>query len=295
MNNEKPTILIVDDTESNIDILLELLSEEYDIIVATEGSVALEIAREDSIDLILLDIMMPKMDGYEVCRLLKEDEETKDIPVVFITAKIDEDSIEQGYVAGGIDYVTKPFKPRELSARIKTQLNLKFLIERLEFIASYDPLTGIYNRRKFFEVAQKQFDNHKENLFAIMMDIDNFKQINDTYGHPIGDKVINAVAKTVRDFLDSESVFGRLGGEEFSIVCRSRSLEEITDLVESIRKAVGETETLSDENEGIRCSISMGFAKGKYETKNLDALLKEADIALYEAKGSGRNRSIFRD
>lgn len=295
MKNKKPTILIVDDTESNIDILLELLSIEYDIIVATEGLSALEIAREDSVDLILLDIMMPKMDGYEVCRLLKEDEQTKDIPVVFITAKIDEDSIEKGYVAGGIDYVTKPFKPRELSARIKTQLNLKFLIERLEFIASYDPLTGIYNRRKFFEVAQKQFDNHKENLFAVMMDIDNFKQINDTHGHPIGDKVIKAVAQTVSDFLDCESVFGRLGGEEFSIVCRSRSLEEISNLLESIRKAVSETETLSDENEGIRCSISMGFAKVKYETKNLDALLKEADIALYEAKGSGRNRSIFRD
>lgn len=295
MKNEKPTILVVDDTENNIDILLELLSDTYDIAVALDGITALEIAREDSIDLILLDIVMPVMDGYEVCRLLKEDEKTKDIPVVFITAKIDEDSIEKGYIAGGIDYVTKPFKPRELSARIKTQLNLKFLIERLEFIASYDSLTGIYNRRKFFELAQKQFDESKENLFAVMMDIDNFKQINDTYGHPIGDKVINAVAKTIGDFLECESVFGRLGGEEFSILCRSSSLEEITDLLEDIRKAVSETETVSDENESIRCSISIGFAKVKYETKNLDTLLKEADIALYEAKGSGRNRSIFRD
>jgi CheY-like chemotaxis protein len=118
MLNNKPTVLIVDDTETNIDVLLDLLND-YDVIVAISGQSALEVAYEENPDLILLDIMMPVMDGYEVCEKLKNDETTKNIPVVFITAKTDEDSIERAYEVGGIDYVTKPFKPRELLARVK--------------------------------------------------------------------------------------------------------------------------------------------------------------------------------
>ena len=130
MKKNKPTILIVDDTKTNIDILLELLSDQYDLIVALDGKSAIQTLKEDSVDLILLDIMMPEMDGYEVCKVLKSDENTKDIPVIFITAKTDENSIERAYEVGGIDFVTKPFKARELAVRIKTQLNLKFCILR---------------------------------------------------------------------------------------------------------------------------------------------------------------------
>jgi len=119
MNDKKPTILVVDDTEINIDILLELLSDEYDIIVSLDGKSAIQSVKEDSIDLILLDIMMPDMDGYEVCEIIKSDENTRDIPIIFITAKTDEDSIGKAYEVGGIDYVTKPFKARELKCPYK--------------------------------------------------------------------------------------------------------------------------------------------------------------------------------
>jgi putative two-component system response regulator len=118
------TVLIVDDTELNIEILIELLDEKYDILVATDGQTALDIAQEEQIDLILLDIMMPEMDGFEVCRRLKDDQKTQDIPIIFITAKVDEDSIEEAYTIGGVDYITKPFKSREVISRISTHLAL---------------------------------------------------------------------------------------------------------------------------------------------------------------------------
>ncbi|MEA3554312.1 MAG: response regulator [Campylobacterota bacterium] len=122
--DKKETILVVDDTQSNIDVLIELL-DEYDIIVATDGATAIEILNEDKdIDLILLDIMMPHMDGFEVCEILKNNAETKDIPIIFLTAKTDDDSIQKGFEIGGVDYITKPFRPVELISRIKTHLKI---------------------------------------------------------------------------------------------------------------------------------------------------------------------------
>jgi len=292
--DDRKTILIVDDTETNIDILLEILDDEYDILVSLDGRSALEIVQEENIDLILLDIMMPEMDGYEVCTVLKSIESTQDIPVVFITAKTDEDSIEKAYACGGIDYITKPFKPRELTARVKTQIKLKGLMDHLEFIASYDSMTGIYNRRKFFELAEKQFKEFPENLYGIMIDIDKFKDVNDKYGHPVGDKVIKAVTRVISENILEESIFGRIGGEEFAIVCHTSNQEFILNSLEKIRSFISELETLTDDGTVVKCTISEGFSKNSPDMKSLDNLLKKADLALYEAKGTGRNKVIFR-
>jgi diguanylate cyclase (GGDEF)-like protein len=292
--NRKKTILIVDDTETNIDILLEILDDEYDILVSLDGRGALEIVEEESVDLILLDIMMPEMDGYEVASILKSQESTKDIPVVFITAKTDEDSIEKAYESGGIDYITKPFKPRELTARVRTQIKLKNLMDHLEYIASYDSMTGIYNRRKFFELAEKEFTEKAENLFVVMIDIDKFKDVNDKYGHPLGDKVIKAVTGVISKEVSKSSIFGRIGGEEFAIVCHAPSRESILERLEKIRLAVSNLEIKSEDGALVKCTISEGFSENNPSVKNLDNLLKDADIALYEAKGTGRNKVIFR-
>jgi len=289
----KPTILIVDDTETNIDILLELLNK-YDIAVATDGLSALDIASKDSPDLILLDIMMPEMDGYEVCRKLKKNDDTKNIPIIFITAKTDEDSIEEAYAVGGIDYVTKPFKPRELLARVKTQLKMKALVDNLEYISSYDSMTGIYNRRKFFELANKIFNEKNDDIFATVIDIDKFKNINDKYGHSVGDIVIQRITQAITNSIPKEVIFGRVGGEEFFLLCNAHSQEEVHVKIEWIRKLVEKMEIVLDDGKIIKCTISEGIAKSNKNTKDLDELLKEADKALYEAKGSGRNRVIFR-
>jgi diguanylate cyclase (GGDEF)-like protein len=292
----KSTILVVDDTETNVDLLLELLSDIYEVKVALDGVSAINIANEEKIDLILLDIMMPNMDGYDVCKILKNNQNTKDIPIIFITAKTDEDSIDKAYEAGGIDYVSKPFKPLELLARVKTNLKIKTLIEHLEFISSYDTLTDVYNRRKFFELAEYKFNHKSDNLYAVMIDIDKFKLINDTYGHPKGDEAIKSVANAISKLIAENSIFGRLGGEEFCIICTVEPLEDISKKVESIREAVENIKLFTDDyKKTIPITISAGYAKAKSDTKNLDALLKEADIALYDAKGAGRNRIIFRN
>lgn len=293
MIEDKQTILIVDDTETNIDILVDLLSA-YDVAVATDGQSALEIASEDSPDLILLDIMMPKMDGYEVCQKLKSKDTTKNIPIIFITAKTDEDSIEKAYEVGGIDYVAKPFKPRELLARVKTHLELKCLIEHLEFTGSYDDMTKIYNRRKFFELATQMFNKHKDDLYAVVIDIDKFKDINDTHGHSVGDEVIKLVTKTIKEYIPKEAIFGRIGGEEFALVCHTKSKDEVLNRIESIRKTIEKLEIQTDTGDIIKCTISEGVSKANANTDTLDILLREADSALYEAKGSGRNKVIFR-
>ncbi len=290
--NDLMTILIVDDTASNIDIMLEHL-DGYDILVAMNGMTALEIARHEKLDLILLDIMMPEMDGYEICHRLKEMPETADIPVIFITSKTDEESIERAYDVGGIDYVTKPFKPKELRARIKTQLELKSLIRHLEYISSHDMMTGIYNRRKFFELMEPIFE--LEPGFSVMMiDIDNFKSINDRYGHPVGDRVIKEVAATINSCLDARAIFGRLGGEEFAVICMEVDMEILQKKVEFIRRTVEAREVLLEDGSVIHVTISNGIALKSSDTLSMDALLKAADEALYQAKNSGRNRTVFR-
>ena len=293
MTVRKQTILAVDDTVANLDILLVLL-KDFDVIEAAGGEAALEIVTEEEIDLILLDIMMPGMDGYTVCRRLKENEKTKNIPIIFITARTDEDAIEKAYDAGGVDYVTKPFKPKELLARVKIQLEHQEMIEKLEFLASHDPMTGIYNRRKFFELANRKFAESSKDLYAAMMDIDRFKKINDIYGHPTGDRVIKAVTRVVGENIDEGSVFGRLGGEEFAVICRYPNQDDVVARLESIREKVEQLETRSVGGELIRCTISEGVAKADETTHNLDELLQRADEMLYKAKGSGRNKAIFR-
>ena len=183
----KQTILVVDDTIANLDILLELL-DNYDLIDVTNGKDALKIAQNEDIDLILLDIMMPEMDGYEVCKRLKSNPKTKDIPIIFITAKTDEESIERAFDIGGSDYIMKPFMPKELLARVKKELYIQTLQNELKLLAITDSMTELYNRRYFTQAAKHLFDlskREKKNLSLVMLDIDKFKNINDTYGHTI--------------------------------------------------------------------------------------------------------------
>lgn len=299
MNIDIQNILIVDDEKSNIDILLGFfesinLSDEYNIIAVLSGEKALKIVEKRDIDLILLDIMMPEMDGYEVCKILKSNEKTKDIPVLFITANTDDESIEKAYSLGASDYVTKPFRPIELISRVKLNLKLQKTINQLEFMAYYDPLTGVYNRRKFFTLAEKRFAEKRDDLYAVMIDIDKFKNINDNYGHSVGDKVLKEVANVLKQSIDKSAILTRLGGEEFAILCNKESDENVFECIDNIRKKVENIEIKIENEEIIKCTISEGIAKYTPNLPTLDYLLHKADEALYEAKNSGRNRTIFR-
>ncbi len=301
----KETILIVDDTDTNIEVLSELLDNEYEIMVALDGAFAIEIANDDKPDLILLDIMMPNMDGYEVCRVLKESDRTKDIPIIFITAKTDEESIEKAYDVGGIDYITKPFKPKELFARVKTQLKMQRLIhnfetaqEELKLLASTDPMTKLYNRRYFSKISEHIIDLAKRDktlASVIMLDIDKFKNINDTYGHTIGDEVIVNLSVELQALTRNSDIICRYGGEEFVILLPETGDKGALAIAEKIREKIEALSLNIDEKESLKYTVSIGVSEINVdEDLNIEASLNRADEALYKAKEDGRNRvSLF--
>lgn len=295
MDNDKDkTILAVDGKQGNLDMVLAIL-QDYDVIPCTSGADALEIAREEQINLILLDMLMPETDGYTVCTKLKQDPDTQKIPIIFTTAEIDERTTEKAYELGGADYVTKPFRPRELLARVGVQLRLQEVLRELDIMATRDILTGILNRRKFFELGESLFNASDKELYVLMIDIDQFKKINDQYGNHVGDIVLKKVADVIKDVLPSDAIFGRMGGEEFCVMYTSQSHEQAMDIVSDILKTVSQARIPLKDGSTISCTISIGIGRKYPEFNSLDSLLQEADMTLYEAKESGRNTSIFRD
>lgn len=291
-------ILIVDDEKSNIDILLDFFDNSdynYNIIATISPKKALEIVKQRKIDLILLDIVMPQIDGYEVCEVLKNDDSTKDIPILFMSAYNDDKYILKAYEVGGVDYVTKPFRKVEILSRVKTNLKLQETISELEYFAYYDVMTNVYNRRKFFELATKMFDEKKEQMIAVMMDIDKFKNINDTHGHAVGDKVIKQIADILKQNIQKDMVLGRLGGEEFCIVSSSFKKVDFLMIIENIRESI-ENSKIKIDNNLLSMTISSGVANftNSDQMPTIDHLLQKADEYLYEAKDSGRNKTIFR-
>ena len=298
---ENPVILAVDDTETNIDILVELLGDKYEVMVALDGESALEITEEEKIDLILLDIMMPKMDGFEVCNRLKSNEKTKNIPIIFLTAKTDEDSIEKAYEVGGIDYVTKPFRPKELLARVNRELAMQKLIkdlknsqDELRKLAATDPMTKLYNRRYFSQISAEFLELAKRNnqeLSVIMLDIDKFKRINDTYGHKVGDDVIIALSKILVELKRKSDIACRFGGEEFVLLLPNTAIDGAEILAQKIRETVQNRSVKVEDDKELNFTISLGVSLVNVQNEtNIEVSLKKADDALYKAKESGRNK-----
>jgi len=301
-----PVILAVDDNETNIDILLELLGEKYDVMVAIDGVSALEIAQEEEIDLILLDIMMPEMDGYEVCKRLKQNPKTKEIPVIFLTAKSDEDSIEKAYDVGGIDYITKPFRPKELLARVNRELKIQSLIkelkasyEKLQELAQTDPLTRLYNRRYFSEISSNILNlakREKKPLSVVMLDIDKFKRVNDTYGHQVGDEVIVSLANILKANKRESDIVCRYGGEEFVILLPNTPIDGAVNFANKLREKVQNYILNLDDGTTLKFTISLGVASVNLEKEeSIEKALNRADEALYESKNSGRNRVSLKE
>lgn len=297
------TILAVDDTKSNIEILLRHLGKRYNIIPALSGQKALDIAQKKQIDLILLDIVMPGLDGYGVCTLLKENEFTRAIPVIFITAQTGEDAIEKAYDAGGIDYVTKPFRPRELLARIKRELTLQQLIkdlqaskEELRILATTDPMTKLYNRRSFANICANllaQSKRQAQDMALLMIDIDKFKTINDAHGHDVGDTVIITMAETLRSMSRKGDIVCRYGGEEFVLLLPNTPIGGACTLGEKIRQHIEALIVHTESGGQLHFTASIGAAQVDVQAeKNLEPALKRADIALYQAKEGGRNQLV---
>ncbi len=286
-----PNILIIDDNPSNIDFLLGLLTE-YDISAAVDGERALDQIAQEIPDLILLDVSMPGMDGYEVCSIIKSNPKTKDIPILFLSANTDAESVVKGFDVGGVDYITKPYRPREVLARVETHLKLKQLRDELERLAYEDPMTGIANRRRFFEKANNLFIKVKSEclpLYLFAVDIDKFKEINDTFGHDVGDEVIKVFVDIVKKELSKDDCFSRFGGDEFVIMTIQMSQERALTIVKKIQDNINKTHLLLGSE--VKFTVSIGVAEVKHFDEDIDAVIKRADINLYKEKRSKRNSS----
>ncbi len=201
LKKERAKILIVDDEKINLDVIVSLLKSNYQTVATKKGDLALKHLEKPPLpDLILLDIMMPGMDGYEVCRKIKKIPKARDIPVIFITAKAEEQDEAKGFQAGAVDYITKPFSPLIVMARVKTHIELKRRGDMLERLAGLDGLTGIPNRRQFdqfLDAEWKRSLRYEHNFSIILVDIDFFKLYNDCYGHTEGDVCLKKVAGSI--------------------------------------------------------------------------------------------------
>lgn len=296
-NNLKPRILIVDDSADNIHILIETLKADYTIIPAKNGEVALAKAQTMKPDLILLDIVMPELDGYEVCRRLKGDERTKNIPVVFITAKSDAIDETKAFNLGAVDYITKPFVPIVVKVRVKNQIELKKKSDLLEYLVAVDCLTGLHNRRKFdetFELEWHRAQRNKTSLSLVMIDIDHFKQFNDFYGHAGGDECLRRVAAELqRNIKRATDFLARYGGEEFVVILPDTDNQGAQDVALHLREKI-EALQIPHENSATAnpVTISLGVASIQPYPGEQDPLIlqKAADQMLYKAKMQGRNR-----
>lgn len=296
MEFKKPTILVVDDMTTTLLLIHDLLKDTYEVKIAKSGTKALEILESpNDIDLILLDIEMPDMNGYDVCKRIKNNETIKNIPIIFITGRTSQEDEEYGLNLGAIDYITKPFNKAIVKLRIKNYLDLKIKNDMLEKLSMYDGLTNIRNRRFFDETFEKTFNEikrDKKSLAVLMIDIDFFKPYNDNYGHGQGDETLRKVAKALEKTIKRASDFvARYGGEEFVILLKDINKDGVEAVANNLLNAVRElkiTHEFSKIENYVTISIGASFYNSNSDVTKLELLLK-ADETLYNVKNSGRN------
>ncbi|RLJ62646.1 diguanylate cyclase domain-containing protein [Sulfurisoma sediminicola] len=291
------SILIVDDVPTNIQVLAEALRRQYRIKVATNGRDALAVAQAwPQPDLVLLDVMMPAMDGFEVCRRLKANPATRHIPVVFVTAKDDVADEERGLMLGAVDYIAKPFNLPVVRARVRNHLALKLKADLLESLANIDSLTDISNRRRFDEKLAAEWRRCQRSglpLSLIMIDVDHFKAFNDHFGHGAGDICLITIAATLAANLSRPGdLVARYGGEEFAVILPETDPAGAVRIAERMREALAEQripQATGDDSSIV--TLSAGVA-GRVPDERADVaeLIAAADRKLYDAKTLGRNR-----
>lgn len=288
-------ILIVDDIPANIKTLIAVLGDGYEISVATSGAAALEAVAHNTPDLILLDVVMPEMDGYQVCTYLKADPLTQEIPVIFITAKDGDGDERRGLELGAIDYITKPFNPPIVQIRVRNHLELKRHRDILKTLSTVDGLTGIPNRRRFDEFLEQEWlgaIRHQTTFSLILIDIDHFKLYNDNYGHAAGDEALKQVAHTLQEAKGrGTDLVARFGGEEFVCVLPATNAHGAVVIGEQMRQRIaGLAIPHAHSSAADHITISLGIITVEPTLEMaLSGVVEGADTNLYRAKGGGRN------
>jgi len=294
----KNSLLIVDDEGLNITALTHILGADYTIYVEKDGVGCIETAKEMKPDLILLDVIMPAMDGFEVIKVLKADIKTRDIPVVFVTGLRNAQDEELGFVLGAADYINKPFSSSVVKLRVKNQLQLVNQMKEIRRLSITDPLTEINNRCHFNSIIQQEWQRaarNEKNLSFIILDIDFFKSYNDTNGHLQGDIVLNEVAKLVSSrLLRPADQVSRWGNDEFAIILPETDLEGAFSVAEDIRSTIEKHAFVNNKKDNKITNITASFGVHSKiplrDDYNLENFVSNTETALFNAKESGRNR-----
>jgi diguanylate cyclase (GGDEF)-like protein len=288
-------VLIVDDEPANIHGLAAALGANYDLRFATGGERALALTAELAFDLVLLDVVMPGLDGYEVLRRLKADAATRDVPVIFVTSKDDVADEERGFALGAVDYIAKPISAPIVRARVRTHLELKRQRDLLEQRALVDPLTGVANRRGFDEALERRWQaslRERVPLLLVLLDVDHFKLYNDHYGHGAGDDCLRRIGAALNATFDKPGeLAARVGGEEFALLLPGGGGDApLARLLDAIRGlAIPHAHSAAT----TRVSVSAGAIEAvPTATDSPRTLLEAADKLLYQAKREGRNRAV---
>ena len=296
--NPSAKVLIVDDDVTSISIVAHLLEPEFEVAFATSGAQALALIPRLMPDLILLDVIMPDMDGYALCTQLKRDVTTAGIPIIFITGLLESESESYGLELGAADYVTKPFNPGVVRARVRNNIELKRSRDRLFSLAATDGMTGLFNRRAFdvaLEGESKRLARTHGPLALVMLDVDFFKPFNDRYGHVAGDECLRLIAAELREAMHRPAdVAARYGGEEFICILPETAIEGGVKVAERIRSAIAALaipHAASDIGRIVTASFGVASTICAQHMCG-EELLRTVDACLYEAKASGRNRVV---
>lgn len=293
-------ILIVDDSPVQSTQLKSILDDEYDITTVQTAEEGLRCINSGTYSLILLDVVLPGMDGFTLLKKLQEELRTQSVPVILITSLSAEEDEQRGLILGAVDYITKPFKPVIVKARVDTHIKLYNYRKQVEYQSRTDQLTGIANRRehdRYSVMKWKEAVRLRVPFSICMFDIDRFKAYNDTFGHPAGDKVISAVAKTVDSYLwRSTDFLARYGGEEFVVLMLGEPSSKAFEHLKKIRRAVEDLHIPHDPSVSQWVTVSIGGVTViPHAESSYDVYLKVADTVLYDAKKFGRNRVAWAD
>jgi diguanylate cyclase (GGDEF)-like protein len=300
----RPSVLVIDDSPGARRQILDGLTKANNLFQTYHEADSVvegfKIALSVPLDVILCDLDMPGMDGFKFLSMIKTRKKLQDLPVIMITGVKDQDTKVRGLESGASDYLTKPFDPGEMIARVKVQLKIKNLQDSLKKsnqalleLSNTDPLTQLSNRRFLMKTLEKELqrcERSQKSLTLIMVDIDHFKRINDCYGHQQGDVILQNLANTIKGKLRDYDLATRFGGEEFALVLPETDFKEAVHVAERLRLNVSELRFEGTCRE-LQLTISLGIATYPHnKVRTVDDLIREADRALYNAKGKGRNR-----
>ena len=297
----RPRLMIVDDQPINLQTLFEIFKQDHEVFIATSGAQALELCYNIVPDLVLLDIIMPDMDGLDVCRQLKANQITKDIPIIFVTSQDNPDDETRGLNAGAVDFISKPVHPAVVRARVKTQLTLKAQSDLLRSLVFIDGLTGVANRRHFNESLEAEWRRCRRmgsSLTIFLIDIDHFKLFNDNYGHQAGDFCLQSIAGILKNEIQrSHDMVARYGGEEFVCILPetklSGAIQKARDMLRAVSmRAIPHKSSPTADIVTISLGAAICVPNHDHQPEELITL---ADTMLYQAKENGRNQFCWRE